>query len=316
MIQYIDKNNGLVKEVFGANEASWINVFPPFEHKELDQLAKTLDIPLDFLTDSIDVDERSRFEKEDDNILILINSPMLNDEGKDSEAIYITIPIGIILTPMHIVTICSDENPILDKFLENKVKGFNPRDKKLFTLQIFEQNVYRFLECLKKLNLKRNLIEHELYNSSRNSELQQLLRIEKSLVYFVSSLSTNELLKMKMKRIDLLKLESDTDQMDLFEDIIIDNSQALEMSNVYTNILSGTMEAYASIVSNNLNVIIHRLTMVTIILLVPSMVASFYGMNLKYMPFNESPYAFPVIILISLVLGYGLVSYYSRKEKS
>ncbi len=314
MIQYIDKIQGLIKEVDGAENAPWINVYPPFEHKELDQLAKTLDIPLDFLTDSIDVDERSRFEKDEENILILINSPVLNDEGKDSEAIYITIPIGIIITPLHIITICSDDNPILDNFFGNKVKGFNPKDKKLFVLQIFEQNVYRFLECLKKLNLKRNLIEQELYHSSRNSELQQLLRIEKSLVYFVSSLSTNELLKMKMKRIDLLKLEDDHEFVDLFEDIIIDNSQALEMSNVYTNILSGTMEAYASIVSNNLNVIIHRLTMVTIILLVPSMVASFYGMNIKFLPFQNSPFAFPLIILGSLILGYALVNYYSNKE--
>ncbi len=162
-----------------------------------------------------------------------------------------------------------------------KVKNANTKDRKLFILQIFEQNVFHFLECLKKLNLKRNLIEQELYSSSRNKELQQLLRIEKSLVYFVNSLSANELLKMKMKRIDLLNIREMEQHTDLFEDIIIDNSQALEMSNVYTNILSGTMEAYASIVSNNMNIFIHRLTIITIILMVPTLVASFYGMNLE-----------------------------------
>ena len=267
MIRYISKINGELKQFTSSEQASWINVFPPFEHGELDHLAEVLEIPLDFLTDSLDVDERSRFEKEDHCTLILINSPVLNEEGKDSEAIYITIPIGIILTDSHIVTICSDENPVLEKFEENRVKNFEPSDKNMFVLQIFEQNVYRFLECLKKLNLKRNLIEQELYNSSRSSELQQLLRIEKSLVYFVSSLSINELLKMKLKRTDLLKIGNEEPYADLFEDIIIDNSQALEMSNVYTNILGSTMEAYASIISNNLNVIIHRLTIVTIILL-------------------------------------------------
>ncbi|MBK8347963.1 MAG: magnesium transporter CorA family protein [Saprospiraceae bacterium] len=314
MITYLAKQNGVMKELDGLERASWINVFPPFEHGELEKLATTLEIPLDFLTDSLDVDERSRYEKEDDCTFILINSPILNDEGKDSEAIYITVPIGIVLTSGYILTICSNENPVLDKFQENKVKNFDPADKNMFVLQIFEQNVYRFLECLKKLNLKRNLIEQELYNSSRSSELQQLLRIEKSLVYFVSSLSTNELLKMKIKRTDLLKIGNEEPYADLFEDIIIDNSQALEMSNVYTNILSGTMEAYASIISNNLNVIIHRLTIVTIILLVPSMVAGFYGMNLDYLPFKSLKYAFPFIILVSIVLGFGVVYYFSRKK--
>lgn len=314
MIAYIGRKDGELKEFAHLDQATWVNVYPPFEHGELDSLALELDIPLDFITDSLDVDERSRYEKEDDSCLILVNSPILNDEGKESEAIYITIPIGIILTPEHIVTVCSRENPILEKFYENKVKNFNPSDKNLFILQIFEQNVFRFLECLKKLNLKRNLIEQELYNSSRNSELQQLLRIEKSLVYFVSSLSANELVKMKIKRTDLLKIGNDETYSDLFEDIIIDNSQALEMSNVYTNILGGTMEAYASIVSNNLNVIIHRLTIVTIILLVPSMVASFYGMNLDYLPFKSYKSAFPIIILISIILGFGVVYYFSRKK--
>jgi len=314
MIAYIGKNSGELREFEDLNDAVWVNVFPPFEHGELDGLATALDVPLDFITDSLDIDERSRYEKEDNSIFILINSPILNDDSKDSEAIYITVPIGIILTADHIITVCSKENPILEKFYENKVKNFDPADISLFVLQIFEQNVFRFLECLKKLNLKRNLIEQELYHSSRNSELQQLLRIEKSLVYFVSSLSANELVKMKIKRTDLLRIGHEEKYSDLFEDIIIDNSQALEMSNVYTNILGGTMEAYASIVSNNLNVIIHRLTIVTIILLVPSMVASFYGMNLDYLPFKSLKYAFPFIILISILLGFGVVYYFSRRK--
>lgn len=314
MINYIGKQNGDLIQLGSADGANWVNVYPPFGHGELDNLAKVLEVPLDFITDSLDVDERSRYEREDGTTLILINSPILNEEGKSSEAIYITVPIGIILTSSHLITVCSAENPVMEKFLEGKVKGFDPADKNLFTLQIFEQNVFRFLECLKKLNLKRNLIEQELYNSSRSAELQQLLRIEKSLVYFVSSLSANELLKMKIKRTDLLRLGNDENYADLFEDIIIDNSQALEMSNVYTNILSGTMEAYASIISNNLNVIIHRLTIVTIILLVPSMIAGFYGMNLDYLPFKSYKWAFPVIIVISILMGFGVVYYYSRRK--
>jgi magnesium transporter len=184
----------------------------------------------------------------------------------------------------------------------------------MFVLHLLQQNVYGYLACLKKLNLKRNLIEQELYNSSRNEELRQLLKIEKSLVYFVNSLSANELLMLKMKRTDFLKLRDKDPHEDLFEDIIIDNGQALEMSNVYTNILSGTMEAYASIVSNNLNTFIHRLTIITIILMVPTLVASFYGMNLEHLPFSSNQFTFYGLILISILLGFVLIIFLGRNK--
>jgi magnesium transporter len=315
MIYYFKKESRDLQEVTSANEADWINLYPPFEHGELDKVSDDLGIPLDFLTDALDIDERARYEKDEDITLILFASPILNEEGKENDAIYLTIPLGAILTQNKIVTISSRENPILEKFMENKVKNFDPADKQMFILQIFEQNVFRFLDCLKKLNLKRNLIEEELYNSSRNAELQQLLRIEKSLVYFVNALNANELLKLKIKRTDILKISDSEPHTDLFEDIIIDNSQALGMANVYTNILSGTMEAYASIISNNMNIFIHRLTLVTIVLMVPTLVASFYGMNLKYLPFQNSKYAFLFIIIFSVLLGILLNWYFGKSGR-
>jgi magnesium transporter len=313
MIRHYIKKDLKVSEIESLQPSSWINIQPPFNHEELNSLSSRLSIPLDFLTDSLDIDERSRYEREDDIILIVINTPVINEKGNESEAIYITAPIGIILTKENIITITSVENPIIQKFLENRVKHFNPTDHRMFVLQLFEQTVFRFLECLKKLNLKRNLIEQELYNSSRNKELQELLRIEKSLVYFVNSLSSNELLKMKMKRTDLLKIRDMEEHMDLFEDIIIDNSQALEMSNVYTNILSGTMEAYASIVSNNLNFFIQRLTIITIILMLPTLIASLFGMNVD-LPFSDSEYTFYFILVASLVLGFLMIWFLRRRK--
>ncbi len=315
MIRYLKKENRELVTVPEKQGAPWISLYPPYEHGELEAFAEEHNLPLDFLTDSLDVDERSRYEREDDATLILVNTPILNTDLRESEAIYITVPIGIILTPEYLITITGRENPTVEKFLEDKVKNFDPSDRKLFVLQLFEQNVYMFLDCLKKLNLKRNLIEQELFNSSRNRELQQLLRIEKSLVYFVNSLSTNELLKMKMKRTDLLEIRDREYHTDLFEDLIIDNSQALEMSNVYTNILSGTMEAYASIVSNNMNVFIHRLTIITIILMVPTLVASFYGMNLKNLPLQDYEYAFYLILILSFLFGFLLILYFRRKKR-
>jgi magnesium transporter len=315
MITYYKKEGKEIVEVDSLIQAEWVHLGPDFEHGEIQIFAAENEIPLDFITDSLDIDERSRYEREEDVDLVLINTPVLNDGSKENEAIYITVPIGIILVNNIIVTICSKESPIIKKIISNQVKNANTSDIKLFMLQIFEQNVYSFLECLKKLNLKRNLMEDELYHSSRNKELQQLLRIEKSLVYFVNSLSANELLKMKMKRIDLLNIRDLEYHADLFEDIIIDNSQALEMSNVYTNILGGTMEAYASIISNNMNIFINRLTIITIILMVPTLVASFYGMNLEHLPFVDNKYAFYVIILISVLLGLILIWFFRRNKQ-
>jgi len=152
-----------------------------------------------------------------------------------------------------------------------------------------------------------------LYHSSRNRELRQLLSIEKSLVYFVNSLSANDLLNMKMKRTDFLVIRDDEEKFDLFEAIIIDNGQALEMSNVYSNILSGTMDTYASIISNNMNVTIHRLTLVTIFLAVPTLIASFFGMNVP-LPFQPSRFAVYLIIVLALVISLLLALYFQRKR--
>jgi magnesium transporter len=314
MIQYYQKQGDKIRELDALCPGCWICVTPPFSPDELPDLASLLDIPLDFLTDSLDTDERSRYEKEDEGKLILLNSPILNENEKDNEAYYVTVPIGIVLTADNILTITSADNPVLKIFIENRVKNFDPQNFTRFVLQLFEQVVLRFLACLKKLNLKRNLIEQELYNSSKSSDLKQLLRIEKSLVYFVNSLSANELLKMKMKRTDFLEIPDDEDLTDLLEDVIIDNSQALEMANVHANILNGTMEAYASIISNNLNFVIQRLTLITLILMVPTMIASYYGMNVRNLPFAESENGFYFITGISILLSLILAWFFRRRQ--
>lgn len=314
MIQYYAKIEGRLKELEQAVPGCWVNITPPFNQEELEEASQRFDVPLDFLMDSLDIDERSRYEYEEDVRLILINTPVLNPTDDENDAIYTTVPIGIILSEENLITITSVENPVLERFLDEKVKNFNPGSLKRFILQILEHNVYRFLTCLKKLDLKRNLIEQELYHSSRNRELKQLLSIEKSLVYFLNSLSANDLLKMKMKRTDFLSIRDDEDLADLFEDIIIDNGQALEMANVYNNILGGTMDTYASIISNNMNVTIHRLTLVTIFLAVPTLIASFYGMNVEALPLAENRYAVYFILTFSIVVSLVLGWYFQRKR--
>ncbi len=314
MIRYYAKEKRRLVELEEPEPGCWVNISPPFSKDELSGFAKRFDLPEDYLTDSLDIDERSRYEREDEVRFILINTPVLNETAEsENEAIYTTIPIGIILSIEHFITVCAFETPVIELFLENKVRGFDPTAEKRFVLQLLEQNVYRYLSCLKKLNTRRNRIEKELMNSSRNSELKQLLSIEKSLVYFVNSLSANELLKMKMKRTDFLQIHGDEDLTDLFEDIIIDNSQALSMAQVYTNILNGTMEAYASIISNNLNQVIHRLTVVTVLLMVPTLIASFFGMNIPN-GIPQASWAFYVMILITGLVTAVLYWYLNRKK--
>ena len=313
MVHFYVKVDGLLTEIQHPEPGCWVNIKPPFSADEMEKTSVQFEIPLDFLLDSLDVDERSRFEVEDDCRLILINAPILNTSEEENDAIYITVPIGIIISTEHVFTITTADNPVLNKFIENKVRNFDPSDAMFFLIQLLEQNVYRFLTCLKKLDLRRNLIERELYHASRNKELKQLLSIEKSLVYILNSLSANDLLMMKMKRVDFLSIRSEEEKMDLFEDIIIDNGQALEMANVYSNILSGTMDTYASIISNNMNVTIHRLTLVTIFLAVPTLIASFFGMNVP-LPLSKSPFALPVIIVFATSVSFLLSWIIQRKR--
>ncbi|MDO8367951.1 MAG: magnesium transporter CorA family protein [Saprospiraceae bacterium] len=313
MTRYYTREKRRLVELTEPDPGCWVHLAPPFAPDELDEFARRFDFDPAFLTDSLDLDERARYERDGDVRFVLINTPVKNmNAAAENEAYFITVPIGVLLTIEHVVTISAFETPVLEKFLENNVRDFNPADEKRFVLQLLEQNVYHFLSCLKTLNLRRNRIEKELMNSSRNAELRQLLSIEKSLVYFVNSLSANELLKMKMKRTDFLHINGDEDLVDLFEDIIIDNSQALSMANVYTNILNGTMDAYSSIISNNLNQVIHRLTIITVVLMVPTLISSFLGMNIPN-GIPEHPWAFYATIVAAAAITGGL--YWVMKKR-
>jgi len=312
--QYYTREKRKLIELNEPEPGCWVHLTPPFAPDEIEEFARRFEFDQAFLTDSLDLDERARYERDEDIRFILINTPVKNRNLEtENEAIFITVPIGIILTIEHVITISAFDTPVMDKFLDNNIRGFNPADEKRFVLQILEQNVFHFLNSLKTLNLRRNRIEKDLMNSSRNSDLRQLLSIEKSLVYFVNSLNANELLKMKMKRTDFLHINGDEDMAELFEDIVIDNSQALSMANVYTNILNGTMDAYSSIISNNLNLVIHRLTIITVVLMVPTLISSFFGMNIKN-GIPDEPWAFYLTILVTAIVT-GLLYWLMQRRK-
>ena len=310
MIQYFKNIESHTVAIDKPEAGAWVNVLPPLKQEEFTELSEKLDIPIDFLKDSLDIDERSRYEVEDNAKLIVIKTPTENNSFNDSDAYYITIPICIILTHQQIVTVNSFENEAIKKFL-NTFQNRSPDKKNMMVLKIFEKVVTNYLDFLKEINQRRNLLEQKLYDSNRNAELLELVRIQKSLVYFITALRSNELLMIKMARTNVLQLNED--EKEFLDDLIVETSQALEMANTYTTILSSTLDAFASIISNNLNNVMKRLTSITIIISLPVLVASVYGMNVP-IPGQDAPHSFYVPIIISIVLSVIISAYFMKRK--
>ncbi len=312
MIQYFKNTDKRTIAIDKAENAVWVNVLPPLKQEEFTELSETMDIPIDFLKDSLDIDERSRYEIEDDVKLIVIKTPTENNSFNLSDAFYITIPICIILTHNQIVTVNSFENEAIKKFL-NSFQNRNPDRTNMMVLKIFEKITSNFQDYLKEINTRRNGLEQKLYDSNRNEELLQLMRIQKSFVYIITALRSNELLMMKIRRTNILRLNED--EIDFLEDLIVETSQALEMANTYTTILNSTLDAFASIISNNQNDVLKRLTTLTIFLSIPILIASIYGMNVP-IPYMEREYAFWVPVILSIViLALAMWNYWKRLKK-
>ena len=310
MIQYFKHSEQKTIAISNPENGSWVNVVPPLKLEEFSELSRNLDIPLDFLKDSLDIDERSRFEEDNNVKLVVIKTPTENNSFSESDAYYITIPICIILTHNQIVTVNSFENPAIKRFL-NTLQNRHPEKRNMMVLKIIEKIVQDFMDHLKEINQKRNLLEQQLYDANRNEQLLQLLRIQKSLVYFVTALRSNELLFIKLERTNFLKLSEE--EKEILEDLIIDTSQALEMANIYTNILSSTLDAYASIIANNQNLVLKRLAVITIVLTFPVLIASLFGMNVPS-GFEHSPYAFYIVAVLSLTISILVGWFFLRKK--
>lgn len=310
MIQYFKNIKGVTTAVEKADNETWVNILPPLKHEEFAEVANTLEVPIEFLQDSLDIDERSRFEIEDNVKLIVIKTPTENNSFNESDAFYITIPICIILTHNQIVTVNSFENGAIKKFL-NTFQNRHADKKSMMVLKIFEKITQAFMEYLKEINHRRNILEQKLYASNRNEELLELMRIQKSLVYFVTALRSNEMLLLKLSRTNFLALNED--EKEVLDDLVVDMSQALEMANIYTNILSSTLDAFASIISNNQNMVLKRLTSITIILQFPVLIASIYGMNVP-IPYQHQPHAFYIPIILALSVSIIMAAYFLRKK--
>lgn len=304
----IETNN--FEEIKEFKKGSWISLTNPSE-VEIKKVCESINIQEDFIRDALDFEEKARIDEEedDDTILFVVDVPII--EKTEENQIYTTMPLGmIVVRDDFFITVSLRKNKVIEDFEKRKIKNFQTYKKSRFIFQILYLNSSYYLTHLKQINKETEIAEYILKNSMKNKELLKLLNIEKSLVYFRTSLKSNELVMEKTMKGKIIKLYEDDE--DILEDAIIENRQAIEMAKIYSDILNGTMDAYASIISNNLNGVMKTLTSITIVLAVPTMISSFWGMNVP-VPFQYNKFGFLIMITLAIVITL-LVTWWLKKR--
>lgn len=303
--------DGAIHQIQEPQEGCWIALTNPTA-TEVFEMSERFDIEVDDLRAPLDVEERSRIQVEDTYTLILVDVPMI--EERNDKDWYGTIPLGIIVTNKMIFTVCLEDTQVLTRFMEGRVRNFYTYMKTRFILQILYRNASMYLRYLRIIDKKSEQVEEKLHLSPRNQELIELLELEKSLVYFTTSLRSNEAVLEKLMKIDSIKkYPEDTE---LLDDVIIENTQAIEMANIYSGIVKSMMDAFASVISNNLNDVMKVLSFITIVMSIPTIIFSAYGMNLNAagMPFSFTKWGFLIIILFSVALSIIAAIVLSKKR--
>jgi len=300
-------HNGL-EQIPDFVDNCWVNVVDPTSD-EIERLTSQ-GIPQDFLTYPLDMDERARSEREDDGkMLILIRIPFF--QGVNVDIPYITIPLGIILTDNMIITVCRRPNDLTTEFAAGKLRNLSTGKRIRFVLRLLLHNAGKFLSHLRQINKMTEDIEDHLQQSMKNKEVLELLKYQKSLVYFTTALKANELLLERLQRSQLFRLYPDDE--DLLEDVITENQQAIEMVNISSSILTSMMDAFASIISNNLNVVMKFLASITILVSLPTIITGYYGMNVA-LPLGGWQHAWIMILgMILLVVGVTIWIFFRRR---
>ena len=295
MIKMYKTINDRLECVHSFEVGTWINVEAPTVD-EIEYISRTFQIAPEDLRAGLDEEERAHINTEDKYTIIIVDVPIKDEEGIHE---YVTIPMEIIINNNFIMTICLKQIDLIQDFVTGKVRSFYTFKKTRFILQLLYKNASYYLQYLRLIDKAGNRIEQELSKSMRNKELIQLLELEKSLVYFTTSLRANEMVLEKMMRMENIKQYPE--DKDLLEDVIIENKQAMEMASIYSSILSETRDAFASVISNNLNIVMKTLTSLTIILSIPTMIFSLFGMNVP-LPFMHNPQALLYILIGCVVL--------------
>ena len=292
-------------------KGNWISMVSPSE-EEIREVCMNLNIQEDFIKYALDFEEKARidYEEDDETTLFLIDVPIIekekpSEEEEEGNNIYTTMPLGmIVVRDDYFITVSLKKNKIIEELesglSKNRLKGISSYKKSRLLLHILYKNASYFLTLLKRINRETEIAENVLKNSMKNKELLKLLSLDKSLVYLTTSLKSNEIVMEKTLRGKVIKLYDEDE--DILDDAIIENRQAIEMSRIYTEILNGTMDAYASIISNNLNVVMKFLTSITIVISIPTLIASFMGMNVP-VPFQNNPNGFIIMTVISVIVA-------------
>lgn len=297
------------EEIREFKKGSWINLVNPTE-EEIKKVCLNLKIEEEFIRYPLDYEEQARIDIEDDMVLFIIDVPVI-EETKEGKA-YETMPLGLIfIRDEFFVTVSLRKNRIIEAFEKGRVKGMYTYKKTRLLLQLLLLNATYFLNDLKRINRETEKTVEALQKSMKNKELIQLLNLEKSLVYITTSLKSNELVMEKTLRGKMIKMYEEDE--DILEDAIIENKQAIEMGKIYSDILSGTMDAYASIISNNVNDVMKLLASITIVLSLPTLIASIWGMNVP-LPFAHNANGFLIVTGISILIS--LIAFILLKKKN
>ncbi len=308
-----DANKKLVKlKKNRLYPGSWINVINP-SNEELEKIASWVNWDVDILKSSLDIDERSRIEHEGDNFMVIVNLPLLDDEGQ-----FDTLPCSMVFTPKNFLTLCSRENRIIGSFTKANASMFDTKNRTQMMLDILYKSTQFYLRYLKIINRKTESIEYTLRNTTNNKELFQLMEIQKSLVYFTTALKDNHLILQKLMRLVRVKsmngiLEFSEDDIDYLEDIMIENKQAIEMVDMHRTILESMMDGFASVINNNVNQVMKFLASITIILSIPTMLASFWGMNVG-LPLTQTRFGFWYVVAASIILTILVILFFRKKK--
>ncbi len=282
-------------------EDCWINLCAPTE-EELAQVEEATGVLPEFLRAALDEEERSRIDSDEDQTMVLVDIPRVELDGKNY--LYSTLPMAIIHLPDYVITVCLMESSLIRDIIEGRVRNVETHKKTRFILQLLYRNATRYLWYLRQIDHASNRVQAELQRSYRNKELLQMMTLEKSLVYFSTSLMSNEAVLERLVKVSYIKKYPDDEE--LLDDVIIENKQAIEMCAIFRDILSGTMDAYASIISNNLNIVMKLLASVTIVISLPTLVTGAFGMNVEGIPFAGHPLGF--LIVMGIALGISVVS--------
>jgi magnesium transporter len=309
MLAILKTTSAGLKRLEEFEPGSWIDLVSPTE-EELERVSRELEIPPDLLKAPLDEEEKSRIELEDGLTHVIVDIPVLVRE--ETLQGYETIPLGMLVHPEYFITICLRANPILGEFERGTARNFNTSFKTRFLLQVLQRVAAFYLRYLGRIDRDTDKIERELRASMKNEEIFDLLSLQKSLVYFTTSLRSNEGVLQKMTRIRSLKMYEEDE--DLLEDVIVENRQAAEMAKIYTDILTGMMDAFTSVISNNVNRVMKLLTSITIILAIPTIVGSLWGMNVK-VPFGQGyNHGFAIAIGVAVAASAAFAFVFWRKN--